>query len=214
MRTIRVTGSAQLRLRPDRTVVTMTLQGTEPEYAAALNRASREAEMLRDLLEGLSFPRGALKTRSFQIHAEYEGYEEAGVWKQRFAGYRFEHALAAAFDADSERLGAVLTALSNAPVSPMLQLSDAVRDPEAARRELLTLAVADARSKAELLAEASGVRLKELQSVEYTSDPPRFDAPARHSMDAPTAAKARIEMHYDPEDIVVSDAVTVLWEIE
>ena len=48
MKTIRVTGTAQLKLRPDVTVVTMTLQGTEPEYSKALNRASREAETLRE----------------------------------------------------------------------------------------------------------------------------------------------------------------------
>ena len=83
MKTIRVTGTAQLKLRPDVTVVTMTLQGTEPEYSKALNRASREAETLRDVLGRLHFEREELKTLSFLVNAEYEGYEEAGVWKQR-----------------------------------------------------------------------------------------------------------------------------------
>ena len=91
MKTIRVTGTAQLKLRPDVTVVTMTLQGAEPEYSAALNRASREAETLRDVLERLHFEREELKTLSFHVNAEYEGYEESGVWKQRFTGYRFDH---------------------------------------------------------------------------------------------------------------------------
>ena len=59
MKTIRVTGIAQAALRPDVTVVTMTLQGTEPEYSAALSRASREAETLRDVLERLFRERAA-----------------------------------------------------------------------------------------------------------------------------------------------------------
>ena len=145
MKTIRVTGTARAALRPDVTVVTMTLQGTEPEYSAALSRASREAETLRDALERLHFEREELKTLSFHVNAEYEGYEEAGVWKQRFTGYRFDHMLKVSFDSENERLGEVLTALANAEVCPMLELSYAVKDPETAKKALLTEAVADAR---------------------------------------------------------------------
>ena len=130
MKTIRVTGTAKTALRPDVTVVTMTLQGTEPEYSKALSRASREAETLRDVLERLSFKREELKTLSFDVNTEYEGYEEAGVWKQRFTGYRFEHMLKVSFDSENERLGEVLTALADSAVSPMLQLSYAGNEVE------------------------------------------------------------------------------------
>ena len=156
MKTIRVTGIAQAALRPDVTVVTMTLQGTEPEYSAALSRASREAETLRGVLDRLSFQKDEPKTLSFHVNAEYEGYEEAGVWKQRFKGYRFEHMLKVSFDSENKRLGEVLTALANAEVCPMLQISYEVKDPESAKTPLLARAVADAREKAQILAQAAG----------------------------------------------------------
>ena len=214
MKTIRVTGTAQLKLRPDVTVVTMTLQGTEPEYSKALNRASREAETLRDVLERLHFEREELKTLSFHVNAEYEGYEEAGVWKQRFTGYRFEHMLKVSFDSENERLGEVLTALADSAVSPMLQLSYAVKDPESVKKTLLTEAVADAREKAQILAEAAGAKLKELQSVDYSSGEVRFDACPTHMLDAAMSAKGRIEMNLEPDEITITDDVTCVWEME
>lgn len=214
MKTIRVTGTAQLSLRPDVTVVTMTLQGAEPEYSAALNRASREAETLRDVLERLHFEREELKTLSFHVNAEYEGYEESGVWKQRFTGYRFEHMLKVSFDSENERLGEVLTALADSAVSPMLQLSFTVKDPETAKKALLSQAVADAREKALLLAEASGAKLKELQSVDHSYGEVSFDARPMHTLDAAMSAKGKIEMNLEPDDLTITDHVTCVWEME
>ena len=214
MKTIRVTGTARTALRPDVTVVTMTLQGTEPEYSKALNRASREAETLRGVLERLSFQREELKTLSFHVNAEYEGYEESGVWKQRFTGYRFEHMLKVSFDSENERLGEVLTALADSAVSPTLQLSYAVKDPESVKKTLLTEAVTDAREKAQILAEASGTKLKELQSVDYSSGEVRFDVCPTHMLDAAMSAKGRIEMNLEPDEITVTKTVTCVWEME
>ena len=214
MKTIRVTGTAQLRLRPDVIILTMTLQGTEPEYSAALNRASREAETLRDVLEMCSFSREDLKTLSFHVNTEYEGYEESGVWKQRFQGYRFEHMLKVSFALEHERLGDVLTALASSAVSPVLQLSYAAKDPELAKRELLTRAVADAAEKAQLLAEASGAKLKALQSMDHAAAAQSFDARPMHRLDAPMSAKASIEMNLEPDDITIVDSVTCVWEME
>ena len=214
MKTIRVTGTAKTALRPDVTVVTMTLQGTEPEYSKALSRASREAETLRDVLERLTFKREDLKTLSFHVNAEYEGYEEAGVWKQRFTGYRFDHMLKVSFDSENERLGEVLTALANAEVCPMLQLSYTVKNPETAKKALLTQAVADAREKAQLLAEAAGTKLKALQSVDHTAAEPSLAVYPAHMLDAAMSAKGRIEMNLEPDEITITDHVTCVWEME
>ena len=214
MKTIRVTGTARLSLRPDVTVVTMTLQGTAPEYSEALNRASRDARTLQDVLERLHFKREDLKTISFFVNTEYEGYEESGVWKQRFTGYRFEHMLKVSFDSENERLGEVLTALANSAVSPMLQLSYTLKDPETAKKALLAEAVADAREKALLLAEASGAKLKELQSVDHSSGEVSFDARPMHTLDAAMSAKGRIEMNLEPDEIKITDEVTCVWEME
>ena len=57
MRTIRVTGKGQIKVRPDMTRITLSLEGTYPEYGEALRRSSKDTEQLKDLLTGFGFER-------------------------------------------------------------------------------------------------------------------------------------------------------------
>ena len=67
MRTIRVTGTGNLNLRPDTSRITMTLEGLFPDYGEALRRSSADKETLRDILSGFVFQRTDLKTISFGV---------------------------------------------------------------------------------------------------------------------------------------------------
>ena len=74
------------------------------------------------------------------------------------------------FDSDNARLGKVLYALAKCPLQPEFRLSYTVKDPEAAKNQLLGKAVADARAKAQVLTQAAGVTLKDIQSIDYSWD--------------------------------------------
>jgi uncharacterized protein YggE len=87
MRTIRVTGKGQLKLRPDTTRITMTLEGVYPEYGETLRHSSEDTEALKDVLSGFGFARTDLKTLNFNVDTEYESYRERDVYKQRFIGF-------------------------------------------------------------------------------------------------------------------------------
>ena len=57
-RTIRVTGKGQIKVKPDTTRITMTLEGTYPEYGKALRHSSLNTEQLKDVRSSYpaSFP--------------------------------------------------------------------------------------------------------------------------------------------------------------
>ncbi len=122
--------------------------------------------------------------------------------------------LKVSFDSANKRLGEVLTALANAEVCPMLQLSYTVKDPETEKKTLLTQAVADAMEKAQVLAEASGTKLKALQSVDHTAAEPSFEVCPAHMLDAAMSAKGRIEMNLEPDEITITDHAICVWEME
>ena len=168
MKTIRVTGKGQLKVRPDLTRITMTLEGVSPEYGQSLRRSAEDTEQLRQLLAGFGFAGDELKTLSFSVDTEYEGYQEEGVYRQRFVGYRFRHCMKVEFPSDNDRLGRVLYALAGCSLKPEFQLSYTVSDPEAAKNELLGRAVRDAKEKAAVLARAADVPLGEIQSIDYS----------------------------------------------
>lgn len=218
MRTIRVTGKGQIKVRPDMTQITMSLEGLYKDYNETLRLSSQDTETLKDILSGFGFERSDLKTLNFSVDTEYESYKDRdGSYKQRFTGYRYRHMLKVEFDSDNERLGKILYALANGNVRPEFRISYTVKDPEATKNTLLGKAVKDAREKASVLTEAAGIGLKDIQSIDYSWGEIDFEYRpmdggilAERCMAEPTAAYS---LNIEPDDIEVSDTVTVVWEI-
>ena len=87
MRTIRVTGKGQIKVKPDMTRITMTLEGLFKDYSDTLRHSSEETEALKDVLSGFGFERADLKTLNFSVDTEYGSYKDRdGSYKQRFSG--------------------------------------------------------------------------------------------------------------------------------
>ena len=219
MRTIRVTGKGRIKVKPDMTRITLSLEGTYPEYGETLRRSSQDTEQLKDLLAGFGFERSDLKTLSFSVDTEYESYKDKGTYKQRFVGYKFYHQMKVEFESDNRRLGKILYALANCDIEPEFRLSYTVKDPEAAKNELLGSAVTDAKEKASVLTKAAGVTLKEVQSIDYSWGQIDFEVRPMNRMlmaedccAAPASAPG-YDLDIEPDDIEVSDTVTVIWEI-
>ena len=168
MRTIRVTGKGQIKVKPDMTRITITLEGMYPDYTETLRHSSEDTDSLKDVLAAFGFERTDLKTLIFNVDTEYESYKDHGAYKQRFVGYRFRHLLKVEFDSDNERLGKILYALGNCDLHPEFRISYTVKDPEAAKNELLGKAVKDAKEKAAVITAAAGVTLKDIQSIDYS----------------------------------------------
>ncbi len=218
-RTIRVTGKGKLSVKPDRTRITLTLEGVFPLYEETLRASAEDTETLRSTLTALDFEPSDLKTLSFNVDAEYESYEdERHNYKQRFVGYKYIHTMKLEFDSDNERLGKVLFKLANASVSPQFRISYTVGDPEKAKNELLARAVDDAKAKAEILAGAAGVHLDSILTVDYSMADIVFESHPVRAMAFRKSANGAVEESYDmaiePDNIEVSDTVTVIWSIE
>ncbi len=217
--TIRVTGRGMLKLRPDLTRLTLTLQGREPEYADALRRSAEDTRTLRGALEGLGFAADALKTLFFNVDAAYESYrDERGDYRNRLVGYEFRHTLKLDFPSDNERLGRTLYALAHSSVQAEVNISYTLSDPEAAKNALLERAVRDARAKAEVLSAAAQRRLGGLLSVDYSwgevnvaVQPMRKLAAAEACCDS---AANRFDLDMEPDDVDLSDSVTLVRELE
>lgn len=225
MRTIRVTGKGNLKVHPDMTVINIDLEGLYPNYDETLQHSSEDTELLKDVLSGFGFERKDLKTLSFDIDPEYESYEERcgnqKQYKRRLVGYKFTHRLKVEFPSDNDRLGKILYALANCSVKPELRISYTVRDQEAAKNELLAKAITDAKEKAVVLTKAAGITLGTIQSIDYSWGEINFEVhPMNRYMEcvdydmAPALESKSYAMDIEPDDIEVSDTVTVIWEIE
>ncbi len=123
------------------------------------------------------------------------------------------------FDSDNDRLGKILYALANSSLNPEFRLSYTVKDPEAAKNELLDKAVQDAVAKAGVLTRAANQKLGEIQSIDYSWGRIDFEFSPMDRELMPEADGACVKecaalpLDIEPDDIEVGDTVTVVWEI-
>ena len=221
MKIIRITGKGQIKVKPDMTRITITMEDTHPEYEETLRHSAQDTDQLKDILTAHGFERADLKTLSFNVDAEYESYKTGGAFRQRLIGYRFRHVMKVEFESDNDRLGKILYALANCPAKPEFRISYTVKDQEAARNELLGKAVTDARDKAAVLSAAAGVKLRDIQSIDYSwrEIDLEINPMGRAMLAEPCAVydagvTGCYDLNMEPDDIEVSDTVTVVWNIE
>lgn len=218
-RTIRVTGKGKISVKPDRIRLLLNLEDIRETYDETLQQSTEQVEILKDTFENLGFARTDLKTLSFNVDTKYESYRDKNNdWKQRFEGYEFKHSMKIEFDADNKQLGKVLYALAHCPVRPEFRINYTIKDPEAAKNELLGKAVTDSKVKAKVLTEAIGVEIGEVITIDYSWGEVDFVInPMNKLMESCTSYNCEDSSSYDidiePDDIDVSDTVTVVWSI-
>lgn len=216
-RTITIKGIGRLSLKPDRTVVSLTLKTTDKSYDKAVDTAAGHLEQLREALGGIGFAGDDLKTAHFNVGTEYENErDDNGNYKRVFAGYCVTHQLKLEFDFDTQRLSRTLGAIAECVAEPELEVQFTVKDREAVNAALLESACTNARAKAGILAGASGVTLGELISIDYSWGERHLFSPARYGMENACLMKAGAaptSVGIEPDDIDVSDSVTFVWAI-
>lgn len=221
-RTIRVKGNGKLLVKPDTIRLNMTIEGVQDEYDLTVGQSAAMTEELKELFVKQNFEPEELKTVSFNISAEYEEYQAKDKsWKSRFTGYKFRHCIKVEFPADNKRLSAILYALAHIAVCPKFRIEHTVAEPEKCKNELLAKAIKDSKMKADVLTKAAGVSLGNVVSIEYSqSDIDFVSYPtnewilAQPDVNDFLKEDAAYEIDINPEDISVTEEVTVVWEIQ
>ena len=108
----------------------------------------------------------------------------------------------------------MLGRIAACPAKPEFGISFFVKDTETAKNRLLGNAVRDAKVKAVVLAEASGVKLGDIRNIDYSWGEIRFESDRMPiAGELGYKEETRFDIDIDPDDIAVSDTVTVEWEI-
>lgn len=219
-RTIRVAGKGKLSVKPDTIRLIMTIEGMQEEYDMALAQSAAMTEELKELFSKLDFQREEVKTLSFNVSTEYESYQARDKsWKRRFEGYKLTHRMKVEFSADNKRLGKVLYTLGHSSVRPEFHIEYTVADLEKCKDALLANAITDSERKADVLTKAAGVKLGNIVTIDYSWAEIDFvSRPMENLMLAESCMRcneedAAYDIDINPDDIDVTDNVTVVWEI-
>ena len=168
-RTIKVTGTGNISVKPDITIISMEMSMVKPTYEEAVKASADASLFIRKIVEYLGFDRDSLRTTDFSIDTHYVSHYDANNnHHSKFDGYKFNQTLKLTFDSDNKTLGRVLYELSKIPYEVEMSIYYGVKDIESQKNILLKNAIKDAKAKAEIIAEASGVKLGEVLDINYS----------------------------------------------
>lgn len=214
---LKVIGQANMSVAPDTLNVNLKLNGIKKEYNDALDEASKETLTIKDILENIGFDREDVKTSHFKVEPKFTTRKnDKGELKNEFVGYEYTHSMTVSFANDSERLGKVIAQITHCDVKVKLDIRYTVEDTEKVKEELMVAAVNDAKRKAAVLAKGFGVKLKEIQTINYSRDELDFySGPFDYGMHSKmmTASNESYDFEFSPENIELEDSVNVIWSL-
>ena len=187
---IAVSGQGQASGVPDQAQLSAGVTTVAPSAAAALAENARKMTAVFDALKRLGVPDRAVQTSNFSVQPQYA--DTANGARQRITGYLVSNQVDVTLD-DTKKLGPALDTLIGAGANEINSVSFTIRDSEALMHAARKAAIADARKRAQTYAEAAGVSLGGVISIQENggSDAPRpmvLAGMLRDRVATPTAA--------------------------
>ena len=215
-RTIRITGTGSKSYKPDLIRVKLGYEKTMPSYEEALNKAAEHTRLVKQEAIKAGVEEGNIRTSSFDVSPKYETYtDKDNNYKRRFKGYAASVSFLITIPLDNKLLSNVLYALKD--YTGDFRITYALKDKEKAKEEVIALAVKSAKRKAELLAEASGEKLGDILSIDYSYGRVEFHSRYDDDICLNTKIMSRCgsapQIELDPEDLDFSDTVNITWSL-
>ena len=157
---ITVSGTGETQISADTAVVTLGVTARDKDVLAAQQKANGTIAAIRKALTELGIPADCVNTDYMNIYAiyDYSGDQE------QVTAYNAGSTLAIKVT-DMENVGRVIDSAFAAGANTLNGISFSSSDTEAAKAESLKKAVADAKAKAGVLAEAAGLKLTSVVTI-------------------------------------------------
>ncbi|HEY7412587.1 MAG TPA: SIMPL domain-containing protein [Vicinamibacteria bacterium] len=158
---VSVTGTARVSLAPDRAVFTAGVQTTAPTAAQATEENSRTMAAVIGALKKAGAAEGELRTSHVSVYPQMD--HQPGK-RPRILGYQVSNGVTVTRKTTAD-VSALLQAALDAGANQVSGVSFEVSDAAPGRQDGLTRAFADARAKAQVLAQAAGRTLGRALSI-------------------------------------------------
>lgn len=206
-RSIRVQGAGGIDARPNQAVVLAAVVDQEARAGDALEANSRKMGGVLKKLTEFAVAETDIRTRGFSVTPIFER-RQAGTATPRIIAYRVVNRIEVKVRALG-RIGALLDALIAAGTDRLDGIQFSITEPAPLADKARLRAMADARRKAELYAQAAGVRVGRVLEIAEQGV-----SVARPRLMQATEMRARAAVPVSPGEQRVSANVTVVYEIE
>lgn len=198
-----VEGSGSVEVAPDMATITLGVQERAEAAEAALDATSQKVAAIFDALEEAGVEARDMQTTGLSLYPQ----RESGTLGVRVTAYEASNGVTVRVR-DLDGLGALLDTIAGVGANRIDNLTFGLQDPRPVEDQATTAAVADARARAELLAEAAGVTLGAISEISEVSG----------GGGGPRPMQARMEMAdalpIAGGEVDVTAQVRIVWEIE
>jgi uncharacterized protein YggE len=204
-RIISVSGEGEVKTRPDMATIStgVVTEGVTAKEALAKNNGAMSAVIAA--LKNAGVSNDDIQTSDFSVSPKYPPYQPNQTTAPRIVGYTVSNTVTARVK-NLDKLGGILDALVQAGSNQIHGISFGLNEPKATLNEARKKAVADARAKAELYAEAAGVSLGKVVQISESGaimPPPRPMMMAREA-----AADASVPIAVGQSAVVAHVSIT------
>lgn len=226
VRSITVSGMAERKVVPDEAHITVNLNAQDKEMATARKVHQEKLAKLMDLVKKADIEERKVRTQSANIQPVYTYRNDGKGNSQRvFEGYRVQTNLDITVG-DTAKLGGLMDAISSAGFEQgantewgnLISVYYTLSDPDKLRDEMLAQAIANAKTKAESMADAAGAKLGNVYQINENGTP-QFQPVMALAARAPMMAMAKdaagsAEMAPPSGEQQIQSNVTVTYELK
>jgi uncharacterized protein YggE len=209
VRGITVSGQGIVQGTPDIANISLGVSALADSVAAARTQAATSMNAIIDSLKNNGVEEKDIQTTQLSIQPEYD-YTDG---RQLLRGFRVTNTVNAKLR-DVDRTGEIVDEAVEAggDDTTINGIGFSIDDPEELKKQAREQAVADARARAETLAQASGVSLGSPVTISESSYTPPIFLEGRAAADAAGAPVPETPIQVGELDVVVD--VTITWDIQ
>lgn len=157
---ITVNGTGEVRVSADTAVISLGVNARDKDVLKAQQKVNETIAAIRQALIGAGVKEENINTDFINIYAIYDYRED----QEQIVAYNANSTLAIKVT-DMESVGNIIDVCFAAGANTLNGISFSASDTEEAKTDAMQKAVADARKKAEVLAEASGMKITSIEII-------------------------------------------------
>ncbi|WP_227287308.1 SIMPL domain-containing protein [Boseongicola sp. H5] len=207
MATLTIRGTGQIDVAPDMATIQLGVLSQAETAGQALAENSADLEAVLAVLAITGIDGRDIQTSQFSVQPVWSDYSGQSERTPGITGFTVTNEVSVRLR-DLGKLGEVLDAVTQDGANLIRGLSFGLADPDPVADEARLAAMADARARADLLANAAGVEITGIRSITEGGDERPFPAAGRLEMAMQQAVPIA------EGEITVSATVTVVYEID
>ena len=209
-KSITVNGSGEIRISADTAVISLGVSARDPDVLTAQQKVNTAIAAIREALIGHGVKEENINTEYISIYALYDYTND----REQLTAYNAGSTLAVTVT-EMDSVGALIDLAFASGANTLNNISFYASNTEEAKAEALKAAVENARKKAEILAEASGLKITGVRMIteDGVSSYANSAGNARYK-DMGAGTEGSADTVVQAAKLILSASVTVTFEAE